>query len=87
MFIICGIADKYDLNDKMEDLIKRHDGDAPIIFSPFTAFENMHKIHSCTPKLNIHDRGRLNVAVKHYEYNLILNGTGNSMVKNSGSKV
>ena len=44
----------------------------------------MERIHSYTPKLNVHDLGRVDAAVDHYEkyidFDLLLKQTGNALV-------
>lgn len=82
--IICGRAEKYDLSENLRDMITYFSQDAPILYCPYTAHDTMGKIHSYTPKLNVKDKGRLNVALGHYEqyidYDEILLQTGNSLM-------
>ncbi len=81
--IICGRSGKYELCEELRDMITYHTQDAPILYSPFPTHETMGMIHSYTPKLNVNDKGRLNVALGHYEqyidYDKILLQTGNSL--------
>jgi dethiobiotin synthetase len=83
--VICGREEKYDLSEELRDMITNYkDVDVPILFSPFTTHNTMEKIHSYTPKLNIHDGARVDAAVSHYEeyidYDLLLSRTGNALV-------
>ncbi len=63
------------------DMIASQGDDVPILVSPFTTHHTMELIHSFTPKLNVHDEGRVNAATEHYEkyidYDLLLSRTGN----------
>jgi BioD-like phosphotransacetylase family protein len=42
-------------------------GGAPVMVVDLSTHQAMSKIHGFTPKLNIHDTNRVNVAVDHYE--------------------
>ena len=82
--IICGRNNKYSLQDELKDMIVYHGQDAPILTSPYTTHHTMEMIHKFTPKLNIHDAGRVDAAVKHYEqyidFDALLSRTGNLLV-------
>ncbi len=86
--IICGRADKYNLEDDLRDMITYHTQEAPILYCNYTAHDTMGKIHSFTPKLNVNDKSRLNAALAHYEkyidYDKILLQTGNALMSQRG---
>lgn len=89
--IICGRDEKYTLTDELRDMIDYHGQDAPILRSPYTTHTTMEKIHSYTPKLNVHDTSRVDAAVDHYEkyidFDLILKQTGNALFSERDSSV
>lgn len=82
--IICGREEKYKMASQMQDMIDYSGQDAPILTSPYTSHHTMEMIHSYTPKLNIHDTGRVDAAVKHYEkyidFDSLLRKTNNSLM-------
>jgi hypothetical protein len=70
--VICGRKDKYELSREVRDMMVTVDHGveqqgAPIMCVELTTHQVMKKIHAFTPKLNIHDTNRVNVAVDHYE--------------------
>lgn len=79
--IVCGRGDRYSISNELMDMITSQGDDVPILVSPFTTHHTMELIHSFTPKLNVHDEGRVNAATEHYEkyidYDLLLSRTGN----------
>jgi dethiobiotin synthetase len=78
--VICGREEKYNLTNELRDMIDYQDEDVPILCSPYATHHTMEMIHSYTPKLNIHDTGRVDAAVYHYEqyidFDLLLSQTG-----------
>lgn len=64
--IVCGRKGKYQLSQEVEDML--HSGaQAPVMTVGLSTHDAMTKIHSFTPKLNIHDTNRVVVAAEHYE--------------------
>ena len=64
--IICGRKDKYQLSEEVADMLTGLKA-APVMVVEKSTHDAMAKIHSFTPKLNIHDTNRVAVAVDHYE--------------------
>lgn len=64
--IICGCKTKYQLSQEVSDMLTGLNV-APVLEVGFSTQTVMSKIHNFTPKLNIHDTNRVNVAVNHYE--------------------
>jgi len=64
--IICGRKGKYQLSAEVTDMLKSLTG-APVMVVGMATHDVTSKIHSFTPKLNIHDTNRVAVAVEHYE--------------------
>jgi BioD-like phosphotransacetylase family protein len=64
--IICGRKGKYQLSAEVLDMLNSLKG-APVMMVDFSTHDAMTQIHQFTPKLNIHDRNRVAVAVDHYE--------------------
>lgn len=64
--IVCGRKDKYQLSAEVLDMLKCLKG-APVMNVGYSTHDAMSKIHRFTPKLNIHDTNRVEVAVDHYE--------------------
>ena len=64
--IICGRKDKYQLSQEVADMLTGLKM-APVMLVEMSTHDAMAKIHSFTPKLNIHDTNRVAVAVDHYE--------------------
>jgi hypothetical protein len=64
--IVCGRKDKYQLSPEVTDMLHSLQG-APVMMVGFSTHDAMSKIHRYTPKLNIHDKNRVGVAVEHYE--------------------
>mmetsp|Transcript_42666 Transcript_42666/g.102900 ORF Transcript_42666/g.102900 Transcript_42666/m.102900 type:complete len:485 (-) Transcript_42666:80-1534(-) len=98
--MICGRKGKYSISPEVKEMMEAvPDGDdpedaehaAPIMIVEGTTHESMRKIHEYTPKLNIHDTNRVNVAVNHYEpyidFDELLRRTtsGNSSFNEPGS--
>lgn len=48
------------------DMLKSVEG-AAVMVVDYSTHDAMTKIHKFTPKLNIHDTNRVNVAIDHYE--------------------
>lgn len=72
--MICGRKGKYLLSPEVKQMMDSLPDDpddadhvAPIMVVDGTTHEAMRKMHSYTPKLNIHDQNRVSVAVDHYE--------------------
>lgn len=61
--IVCGRKDKYQLSNEVYDMLRCLTG-APVMVVELSTHEAMTKIHNFTPKLNIHDTNRVNVAVR-----------------------
>jgi len=82
--IICGREDRYQISREIRELIEVHEEDIPIMLSPEATHITMEHIQRFTPKLNVHDKGRVIAACDHYEkyidYDLLLSRTGNSLV-------
>jgi BioD-like phosphotransacetylase family protein len=64
--IICGRKEKYELSPEVYDMLKSLDG-APVMVVDLPTYAAMQKIHKFTPKLNIDDTNRVQVAIDHYE--------------------
>lgn len=64
--IVCGRKEKYNLSKEVEEMIRDVDG-CPIMIAELSTHQAMTKINRFTPKLNIHDKNRVAVAVDHYE--------------------
>ena len=64
--LVCGRKDKYELSSEMYDMMKNIE-DLPMMLVELPTHQVMSQINSFTPKLNIHDRNRVAVAVDHYE--------------------
>ena len=81
--IICGRKEQYQITRELRDMIEADDEDVPILLSPLTTHHTMEAIHSFTPKLNVHDKGRVLAAVDHYEqyidFDLLLSRTGHPL--------
>ena len=64
--LICGRRGKYQLSREISDLLSGLKG-APVMIVETTTHEATSKIGKYTPKLNIDDTNRVNVAIEHYE--------------------
>lgn len=64
--IVCGRKGKYNLSKEVREMIDGVDG-CPIMVVDQTTHQAMTNIHNFTPKLNIADTNRVQVAVDHYE--------------------
>ena len=64
--LVCGRKDKYELSPEVLDMLKSLQG-APVMVIDSATQNAMAKIHKYTPKLNIDDPNRVNVAIDHYE--------------------
>lgn len=64
--LICGRKGKYQLSNEVTDMLKGMSG-APVMEVGLSTHDAMQRIHGYTPKLNIHDTNRVEVAVDHYE--------------------
>jgi hypothetical protein len=64
--LICGREDKYQLSREMLDMMEGWEG-VPMMLVKLSTHEAMTKVNNFTPKLNIEDTNRVNVAVEHYE--------------------
>lgn len=64
--IVCGRKKKYDIAPEIRDMVQDLD-DAPVMIAQYSTHKAMERIHHYTPKLNIHDTGRVDAAVEHYE--------------------
>eukprot|EP00934_Nitzschia_sp_Nitz4_P005481 Nitzschia sp. Nitz4//scaffold230_size58257//12802//14211//NITZ4_006475-RA/size58257-augustus-gene-0.9-mRNA-1//-1//CDS//3329543232//5471//frame0 len=76
--LICGRAGKYVISPEIQDMMRGVEG-APIMSVQMPTQHVMKAIMEFTPKLNIHDTSRVDVAVDHYEkyidYDLLLKRT------------
>jgi BioD-like phosphotransacetylase family protein len=64
--LVCGRKGKYQLSQEVTDMLRGLKG-APVMTVGLSTHDAMTAIHNYTPKLNIHDTNRVNVAVDHYE--------------------
>jgi BioD-like phosphotransacetylase family protein len=64
--LICGRKEKYELSKEIKDLLQGLKG-APVMVVETTTHEVTVKMAEFTPKLNIDDTHRVNVAINHYE--------------------
>jgi BioD-like phosphotransacetylase family protein len=64
--IICGRKGKYQLSPQVSSMLTGLSG-APVMVVDLSTYDAMSRIQKFTPKLNIHDTGRVQVAVDHYE--------------------
>lgn len=64
--LVCGRDGKYHISQEVKDMMVGMDG-APIMSLDVPTHEAMTRIHNFTPKLNIDDTNRVDVAVDHYE--------------------
>ena len=64
--LVCGRKEKYQLTPEVTDMLNALQG-APVMVVGYSTHDAMSKIHRFTPKLNIHDKNRVAVAVEHYE--------------------
>lgn len=64
--IVCGRRGKYTVSPEVMDMLNGIGG-APVMIVDKSTRDAMEMIHRFTPKLNIHDTNRVNVAVEHYE--------------------
>jgi BioD-like phosphotransacetylase family protein len=61
--LICGRKGKYQLSTEVTDMLSSLKG-APVMVVGLSTHDAMSKIHKYTPKLNIHDKNRVGVAVR-----------------------
>ena len=78
--LVSGREGKYDVSPEVMDMITDATlSDVPVLIARHTTHTAMELIANMTPKLNIHDTGRVETAVKHYEpfidFNLLLDRT------------
>jgi phosphate acetyltransferase len=64
--IVCGRKEKYNLSKEVKEMVDAGNG-CPIMLVEKSTHEVMQSIHNFTPKLNIDDTNRVQVAVDHYE--------------------
>jgi len=64
--MVCGRKDKYNFSKEVKDMIDGNVG-CPIMAVEKTTHEAMKEVYNFTPKLNIDDKNRVEVAVNHYE--------------------
>lgn len=64
--LVCGRKEKYKISKEVKDMLKGIEG-APIMEVGLSTHEATKAILNYTPKLNIDDTNRVNVAVDHYE--------------------
>ena len=64
--IVCGRKGVYQLSREVEDMIVSH-VEAPVLHVGLSSHDVVSRIHGFTPKLNLEDRNRVDVAVDHYE--------------------
>ncbi|CAJ1948001.1 unnamed protein product [Cylindrotheca closterium] len=64
--IVCGREGKYSYSKEVMEMIDGHP-ECPIMAVQKTTHEALKEIHNFTPKLNIDDTNRVQVAVNHYE--------------------
>lgn len=65
--IICGRKDKYQLSSEILDMLHLLGNEQPVMFVDYSTHGALNKILKFTPKLNIHDTNRVNIAIEHYE--------------------
>lgn len=88
--LVSGRKEKYDVSPEVMDMISDPAlSDVPVLIARHPTHAAMELINNMTPKLNIHDSGRVETAVMHYEpyinFDLILDrtsvrGTEESMI-------
>lgn len=64
--LVCGRKGKYQLSAEINDMLQTLDV-APVMVVDYSTVDAMELIHKFTPKLNIHDTGRVKAAIEHYE--------------------
>ena len=66
--LVTGRKEKYDVSAEVMDmLLDPNLTDVPVLIARQTTHSAMDKIMTMTPKLNIHDAGRVETAVEHYQ--------------------
>eukprot|EP00980_Cylindrotheca_fusiformis_P016602 scaffold4973_cov135-Cylindrotheca_fusiformis.AAC.20 len=64
--LVCGRKKKYNLSKEVREMLTGVEG-CPVMVVEKATHDAMTSIHTFTPKLNIDDTNRVNVAVDHYE--------------------
>jgi len=66
--ILCGRENKYDVCPQILDILKDPElADVPIMIAKMSTHDAMGAMRTLTPKLNIGDNHRVEIAVEHYE--------------------